>query len=87
MGLDHPGFMKFTQVSKRILLFVVVNVLVVTTISVILGLLRVGDYFRRAVGGLAVFLPGLGFCRGIDLAGDFANDGEMVDGREGDTPT
>lgn len=42
--------MKFAQISKRILLLVVVNLLVVTTISVVLSLLRVGRYFPE--GGL-----------------------------------
>jgi len=43
--------MNFGQIAKRVLLFVMVNVLVVTTISIILGLLRVGHYMPS--GGLA----------------------------------
>src|SRR5512139_2393306 len=43
--------MKFAQMSKRILLLVAVNVLVMVTITVILALLRVGNLFP--VGGLA----------------------------------
>ena len=36
--------MKFAQMAKRLVLFVVVNLLVVTTISIVLGLLGVGRY-------------------------------------------
>ena len=43
--------MKIVQMTKRIFLFVVVNILVMLTITVILGLLRVGNYFPA--GGLA----------------------------------
>lgn len=54
--------MKFLQVSKRILLFLAVNILVVTTISVVLGLLRVGNYFPRGgLAGLAVICLVWGF--------------------------
>ncbi len=43
--------MKIMQMTKRIFLFVLVNILVMLTITVILGLLRVGNYFPA--GGLA----------------------------------
>ena len=43
--------MKMVQMTKRIFLFVLVNILVMLTITVILGLLRVGNYFPA--GGLA----------------------------------
>src|SRR5262245_41454980 len=43
--------MKTAQVGKRIFLFVAVNILVMLTITLILGLLRVGNYFPQ--GGLA----------------------------------
>jgi len=43
--------MKIAQVGKRLFLFMAVNMLVVVTITVILGLLRVGHYFPQ--GGLA----------------------------------
>ncbi len=54
--------MKFAQIAKRIFLFAVVNILVVTTISVILGLLRVGHYFPQGgLAGLAVICLVWGF--------------------------
>ncbi len=54
--------MKIAQISKRILLLVVVNMLVVTTITVVLGLLRVGNYFPEGgLKGLAVFCLVWGF--------------------------
>jgi heat shock protein HtpX len=54
--------MKFAQMSKRILLLVVVNILVVTTITLVLGLLRVGNYFPQGgLAGLAVFCLVWGF--------------------------
>jgi len=43
--------MNFAQMAKRIFLFALVNILVMATITVILGVLRVGHYFPR--GGLA----------------------------------
>jgi len=47
--------MKFMQMTKRIFLFVLVNILVMLTITVILGLLRVGNYFPAGgLSGLAV---------------------------------
>ncbi|HOC57348.1 MAG TPA: protease HtpX [Verrucomicrobiota bacterium] len=54
--------MKFAQISKRVLLVVMVNVLVVTTITLVLGLLRVGNYFPEGgLTGLAVFCLVWGF--------------------------
>ncbi|HOX59223.1 MAG TPA: protease HtpX [Candidatus Paceibacterota bacterium] len=48
--------------SKRVLLLVAVNLLVVTTISVVLHLLRVGNYFPHGgLQGLAVFCLVWGF--------------------------
>jgi len=43
--------MNIAQISKRIFLLVLVNILVMTTITLVLGLLRVGHYFPE--GGLA----------------------------------
>src|ERR1043166_115578 len=43
--------MKTAPIAKRIFLFVAVNILVMVTITLILGLLRVGNYFPQ--GGLA----------------------------------
>jgi heat shock protein HtpX len=54
--------MNIAQISKRVLLLVVVNILVVTTITVVLGLLRVGNYFPEGgLQGLAVFCLVWGF--------------------------
>jgi len=54
--------MKFGQISKRIFLMVVVNILVVTTISLVLALLRAGHYFpEHGLTGLAVFCLVWGF--------------------------
>lgn len=54
--------MKFAQIAKRVFLFAVVNILVVTTISVILGLLHVGRYFPQGgLGGLAIICLIWGF--------------------------
>jgi heat shock protein HtpX len=47
--------MKFGQIAKRMLLFLVVNILVMLTISLVLGVLGVGRYFPAGgLGGLAV---------------------------------
>src|SRR5437667_10391343 len=54
--------MKIAQMGKRILLLVVVNILVMLTITLILGLLRVGNYFPQGgLAGLAVFCLVWGF--------------------------
>src|SRR5512134_1085248 len=54
--------MKIAQMSKRIFLLVAVNLLVVTTITIVLGLLRVGNYFPQGgLAGLAVFCLVWGF--------------------------
>jgi heat shock protein HtpX len=54
--------MRTVQVSKRILLLVVVNILVVTTITLVMGLLGVGHYFPEGgLQGLAVFCLLWGF--------------------------
>jgi len=48
--------MKFAQIAKRILLFSVVNILVMVTITLVLGVLGVGRYFPQGgLAGLAVF--------------------------------
>ena len=54
--------MNIAQMTKRIFLLVVVNILVMTTITVVLGLLRVGHYFPQGgLAGLAVFCLIWGF--------------------------
>jgi heat shock protein HtpX len=54
--------MKMAQVAKRILLLVVVNVLVMLTITVVLSLLHVNRYFPQGgLAGLAVFCLVWGF--------------------------
>ena len=54
--------MKFAQIAKRILLFTVVNILVMSTITLVLGLLGAGHYIPRGgLGGLAVFCLVYGF--------------------------
>ena len=54
--------MKIAQISKRIFLLVAVNILVVTTITIILGLLHVGNFFPQGgLAGLAVFCLVWGF--------------------------
>src|SRR5258707_5666983 len=54
--------MKIMQLTKRIFLFALVNILVMVTITVILGLLRVGRFFPAGgLAGLAVFCLVWGF--------------------------
>jgi len=54
--------MNFAQMAKRMFLFMLVNILVVTTISVVLGLLGVGRYFPHGgIAQLAVFCLIWGF--------------------------
>jgi heat shock protein HtpX len=54
--------MNVAQVAKRVFLFVVVNILVMLTITVILGLLHVNRYFPQGgLSGLAVFCLVWGF--------------------------
>jgi len=54
--------MKMGQVAKRVFLLVVVNILVMLTITVVLGLLHVNRYFPQGgLGGLAVFCLVWGF--------------------------
>jgi heat shock protein HtpX len=54
--------MKFAQMAKRIFLFALVNILVVTTLTAVLGLLGVGRYIPQGgLGGLAVFCLVWGF--------------------------
>ena len=56
------GIMKFAQIAKRIFLFALVNILVMTTITVILGMLRAGRFFPSGgLAGLAVFCLVWGF--------------------------
>jgi heat shock protein HtpX len=54
--------MKFAQMAKRVFLLVTVNILVMLTITLILGLLNVGRYFPAGgLQGLAVFCLFWGF--------------------------
>jgi heat shock protein HtpX len=54
--------MKMAQIAKRVFLLVAVNILVMVTITVILGLLRVNRYFPEGgLAGLAVFCLVWGF--------------------------
>jgi heat shock protein HtpX len=54
--------MKLAQIGKRIGLLVVVNILVMLTITLVLGLLRVGRFFPQGgLAGLAVFCLVWGF--------------------------
>lgn len=53
--------MKFMQMAKRVVLFMAVNLLIVTTISIVLGLLGVGRYIPGQVSGLAVICLVWGF--------------------------
>jgi heat shock protein HtpX len=47
--------MKFAQMTKRVFLFLLVNILVMTTVTLVLGLLGAGRYIPRGgLGGLAV---------------------------------
>lgn len=55
-------YMKGAQIAKRVLLFVIVNVLVMLTITIILSVLGVGRYFGRdGLGSLAIFSLVWGF--------------------------
>jgi heat shock protein HtpX len=50
------------QIGKRIFLFLVVNILVMLTVTIVLGLLNVGHYFPQGgLAGLAVFCLVWGF--------------------------
>jgi len=54
--------MNIAQMSKRVFLVIAVNILVMTTITLVLGLLRVGNYFPQGgLAGLAVFCLVWGF--------------------------
>ena len=54
--------MKIAQISKRIFLLILVNILVVTTITLVLGLFHVGTYFPQGgLQGLALFCLVWGF--------------------------
>src|SRR5512136_1622643 len=54
--------MKFAQMAKRVVLFLLVNLLVVTTISIVLGLLGAGRYLPQGnVANLAVICLVWGF--------------------------
>jgi heat shock protein HtpX len=54
--------MKMAQIAKRVFLFVVVNILVMLTITVILGFLRVNRYFpQNGLASLAVICLVWGF--------------------------
>jgi heat shock protein HtpX len=60
---DYLGCgMNIMQMTKRIFLLLVVNILVMTTITLVLGLLHVGGYFPEGgLAGLAVFCLVWGF--------------------------
>jgi len=54
--------MNFAQMAKRVFLFMAVNILVVTTISLVMGVLGVGRYFPHGgIAQLAVFCLIWGF--------------------------
>jgi heat shock protein HtpX len=54
--------MKFGQIAKRVVLFALVNILVVLTVTFILGIFGVGRFIPRGgLGGLAVFCLVWGF--------------------------
>jgi heat shock protein HtpX len=54
--------MKFGQIAKRVFLLIVVNMLVMFTVSIVLGLLGVGRYFPNGgIGELAVICLVWGF--------------------------
>jgi heat shock protein HtpX len=54
--------MNFPQMTKRIFLLLLVNILVMTTITLVLGLFRVGHYFPQGgLAGLAAFCLVWGF--------------------------
>ena len=54
--------MKLMQMTKRIFLLLVVNILVMTTITLVLGLLGAGHYLPQGrLSGLAVFCLVWGF--------------------------
>src|ERR1035441_6594395 len=54
--------MNILQISKRIFLLILVNILVVTTITLVLGLFHVGNYFPQGgLQGLALFCLVWGF--------------------------
>src|SRR5215472_12511699 len=54
--------MKMAQIAKRVFLFVTVNILVMITITFILGILHVGNYFPQGgLAGLAVICLVWGF--------------------------
>jgi heat shock protein HtpX len=54
--------MNIAQISKRIFLLVLVNILVMTTVSLVLGLFHVGRYFPQGgLAGLALFCLVWGF--------------------------
>jgi heat shock protein HtpX len=54
--------MKFAPMAKRIFLFAAVNILVMVTITLVMGVLGAGRYFPRGgLGGLAVFCLIWGF--------------------------
>lgn len=54
--------MKFAQIAKRVFLFALVNILVMITITVVLRLFNVGQYFPRGgLTGLAIFCLVWGF--------------------------
>ena len=54
--------MNIAQISKRVFLLIAVNILVVTTITLVLGIFHVGRYFPQGgLGGLACFCLVWGF--------------------------
>jgi heat shock protein HtpX len=61
-GFKEGKYMNVVQMTKRIFLLVMVNLLVMTTITVILGLLGVGRYIPSGgLAGLAIFCLVWGF--------------------------
>ncbi len=61
-GSTDQTTMKFAQIAKRILLFTLVNILVMITITLVMGVLGVGRYFPQGgLTGLAVFCLVWGF--------------------------
>lgn len=61
------------QIAKRVMLFVVVNALVLVTVSIVLSLLGVGDY--RTVGGGLDYEALLIFCLIWGMVGSFISLG------------
>ena len=77
--------MKIMQMTKRIFLLVAVNILVMTTITLVLGLFGAGRYFPQ--GGArwpGHILPCLGLRGRVHFPGALAADGQVDDGSQSD---